>query len=154
MPSHYLNQCWSIVNWIVGNKLKWNLNRNIYIFIQENAFENVIWEMAIMYRTQYGKVLDILLNLIIMMTSWQGIMFCNTVALWGESTNIHHQWWIPITERQWCGDIFFICLNKLLNKQSFYWWFDNMPMWYHSNVLQMSSWSTKYTYSLRKISLQ
>ena len=38
---HYLNQCWNIVNWTLGKKLQWNLNRNLYIFIQENAFENV-----------------------------------------------------------------------------------------------------------------
>ena len=31
MPSHYLNQCWNIVNWIIGNKLQWNLNRNTHI---------------------------------------------------------------------------------------------------------------------------
>ena len=28
-----------------GDKLQWNRNRNLYIFIQENAFENV-WRMA------------------------------------------------------------------------------------------------------------
>ena len=31
-PSHYLNQRWFIVNWTLGNKFKWNLNRNSYIF--------------------------------------------------------------------------------------------------------------------------
>ena len=36
VPSPYLNQCWNIVN------LKWNS----YIFIQENAFENVVCVMA------------------------------------------------------------------------------------------------------------
>ena len=30
------------------NKLQWNLNRNSNIFIQENAFESVFWEMAAM----------------------------------------------------------------------------------------------------------
>ena len=45
-PSHYLNQCWNIVNWTLGNKLQWNLNRNLYIFIQENPLENVVWKMA------------------------------------------------------------------------------------------------------------
>ena len=34
-----LNQCWNIVNWTLRNKLQWNLNRNSYVFIQENAFE-------------------------------------------------------------------------------------------------------------------
>ena len=27
-PSHYLNQCWNIVNCTHGNKLQWNFNRN------------------------------------------------------------------------------------------------------------------------------
>ena len=27
-------------------ELQWNFNRNLYIFIQENAFENVVWKMA------------------------------------------------------------------------------------------------------------
>ena len=39
---HYLNQCWSIVNWTIGNNVPWNLHRNLYISIQENAFENVV----------------------------------------------------------------------------------------------------------------
>ena len=28
------------------NKPQWNLNQNSYIFIQENAIENVVWKMA------------------------------------------------------------------------------------------------------------
>ena len=55
-PSHYLNQCWNIVNWILGNKLQWNFNRNSNIFIQENALENVVCEMAsILSRPQCVK---------------------------------------------------------------------------------------------------
>ena len=30
-----------------GNKLQLNSNRNSYIFIQENALENVVWEMSV-----------------------------------------------------------------------------------------------------------
>ena len=45
-PSHYLNQCWNIVNWTLRNKLQWNFNRNSNMFIQENAHENVVCEMA------------------------------------------------------------------------------------------------------------
>ena len=41
-PSHYLIQCCNIVIWTHGNKLQLNFNQNPYIFIQENAFENVI----------------------------------------------------------------------------------------------------------------
>ena len=43
--SQYLYQCWLIVNWTIRNKLQWNLYSDI-IFIQENAFENVVREMA------------------------------------------------------------------------------------------------------------
>ena len=47
--SHYLNQYWNIVNWTLRN----NLNRNLYIFIQVNAFGNVAWKMAaILFRPQ------------------------------------------------------------------------------------------------------
>ena len=48
-PSQYLNQCWYIVNWTPGNKPQWNLDRNWYIFIQENIFENDVWEMAAIF---------------------------------------------------------------------------------------------------------
>ena len=45
-PSHYLNQWWNIVNWTLRNKLQWHFNRNLNIFIQENALEDVVCEMA------------------------------------------------------------------------------------------------------------
>ena len=45
-PIHYLNQCWHIVNWTLGDKLKWIFNQNSNILIQANAFENVICKMA------------------------------------------------------------------------------------------------------------
>ena len=45
-PSHYLGLCWDIVNWTIGNKLQWNRNRNLHIFIPENAFENVVRKLA------------------------------------------------------------------------------------------------------------
>ena len=46
MPSHYLNQCWNVLNSNPRNKFQWNRNRNSYIFIQGKAFENIICEMA------------------------------------------------------------------------------------------------------------
>ena len=53
-PRHYLNQHWLIVNWTVRNKYRCNLNQNKNIFIQENAFENIVCEMtAILSRPQY-----------------------------------------------------------------------------------------------------
>ena len=39
-------KCSNIVNWTLGNKFQWNLNRNSSIFIQQNGFENVVWKMA------------------------------------------------------------------------------------------------------------
>ena len=47
MPSHYLNQCWNILNLTLNlNKLQRNLKPNSYIFIQENASEHVVWKMV------------------------------------------------------------------------------------------------------------
>ena len=49
-------QWWYIVNWNLKNKLKGNYNRNSNIFIQENAFENLVCEMAaILSRPQCVK---------------------------------------------------------------------------------------------------
>ena len=31
VPSHYLNQCWHIVNWTIRNKIQWNIDRNSII---------------------------------------------------------------------------------------------------------------------------
>ena len=42
VPSLYLNQCWNIVNWTLRNKLQWILNRNLYLFIEENALSKKI----------------------------------------------------------------------------------------------------------------
>ena len=51
-----LNLCWNIVSSTIRNKLQWNVNRNWCIFIQENAFENVVCEMsAILSRPQCVK---------------------------------------------------------------------------------------------------
>ena len=58
-PSHYLNQCWNIVNLTLRNKLQWNLNRNSNICIQENLFESVDCETAsILSRPQCVKLLE------------------------------------------------------------------------------------------------
>ena len=58
MPSHFLNQCWNIVNWTFGNKLQWNFNQNLNILIQEIVFENVVWKTAaILSRPQCVKCL-------------------------------------------------------------------------------------------------
>ena len=48
MPSHYLNQCWNVVNRTLGNRIQWNFNQNTMIFIQENGFENAVCKMVAM----------------------------------------------------------------------------------------------------------
>ena len=54
--NHYLNQCWNIVNWTLGNKLQLNLNQNLYISIQINEVENVVRNLAaISFRLQCVK---------------------------------------------------------------------------------------------------
>ena len=45
-PSHYRNQGRNIANWTHRNKLQLNFNPNSYIFIQEDAFENVDRKIA------------------------------------------------------------------------------------------------------------
>ena len=42
----------------MGNKFQWNLNQDLYIFIQENAFDCVVCEMtAILSRPECVKCL-------------------------------------------------------------------------------------------------
>ena len=56
-PSHYLNECWYIVNWTLRKKCQWNINRNSNIFIQENAFVRVVCEIsAILSRSKCVKI--------------------------------------------------------------------------------------------------
>ena len=45
-PSHYLTQCWVIVNWTLRSNLQWIQNQNLKLFFHENASENIICEMA------------------------------------------------------------------------------------------------------------
>ena len=43
--SHYLKQCWLIVNWTFRNKRQWNFSQNRKLFVHENASENIVGEM-------------------------------------------------------------------------------------------------------------
>ena len=45
-PSHYLNQCWVIVNWTLRNKLKWKCSQNTKLFIHKNVSETIVCEMT------------------------------------------------------------------------------------------------------------
>ena len=55
-PSHYPNQCWNSFLWTPISKLRWNLHLNLYISVQDNAFENVGKMTSILSRPRYFKV--------------------------------------------------------------------------------------------------
>ena len=46
-PSHYLNQCWHIVNWIPGNKLRSNFILRTRVFMEKNQLKKMY------YKTQW-----------------------------------------------------------------------------------------------------
>ena len=46
MCQAYLNQCWVICNWAIGNIFQWNFNQNSTICIEKNPFENAVWNMS------------------------------------------------------------------------------------------------------------
>ena len=53
-----MSQCCNIVNSNLRIKFRWNLKRNWYISIQENAFENAVCEMASILSRPRGRYLD------------------------------------------------------------------------------------------------
>ena len=56
MTSHYLHQCWHIVNYSLGNNIQWNFNRNSKTLIQEYAFRNTVCKIAgILFEPQCAK---------------------------------------------------------------------------------------------------
>ena len=60
LPVRYQTITWTnadfFVNWTYRNKLQWNSNQNTTLFINENAFENVVCEMAaILYKGRWVK---------------------------------------------------------------------------------------------------
>ena len=60
MPSHYLCQCWNIVNCTLGHKFQWNFHQNATISIEENAFEYDVWKMvAILSQLQCVKCTEL-----------------------------------------------------------------------------------------------
>ena len=55
-PSHYLNQCCVIVNWILSNTLQWKFHQNTKPFIHKNAPEHIVCKMAaILFRGRWVK---------------------------------------------------------------------------------------------------
>ena len=68
-PSHYLNQCWLIVNWTLRHNFQWNVNQNTKLIIHENAFENIVCEMtAILSR---GRWVNWSSEMLLLFHQWQ-----------------------------------------------------------------------------------
>ena len=56
-PSHCLIQYWFSVNWALRNKLQWYSYRHSIIFIDENAFENIVCDFPTkLSRGRWGKI--------------------------------------------------------------------------------------------------
>ena len=84
-PSHYLNQCWNIVNCTHRNNFQWHFKRNSDIFSQENALEYVVCEMAaILSRPQCvkmkGKCICSTARRILIRSGWTS--FCDSKDAW------------------------------------------------------------------------
>ena len=91
----------------LGNKLRWNVNQNMKIFIQENELENIFKTTAIYFY-------------VFMMTSSNGNIFPVTGPLCGEFTGPgEFPTQRPVTRS---FDVFFdLRLNKRLSKQPWGW---------------------------------
>ena len=76
-----------IVNWILRNKLKWNLNWNVKFFIHKNASENIVCVMtAILSRERWvnGGTLAI------RHTYMKVTCFCYPPTLWRAHVSVNH----------------------------------------------------------------
>ena len=73
----YLNKSWNIINWNLRNKVKWNLKQNSYIFIQEDAHDNIVCELvSILFWPQCVKI---------SYTSWYQVSTLYTIKISNKS---------------------------------------------------------------------
>ena len=89
-PSHYLNQCWLIVNSTLRNKLQWNFNRNLNIFIQENAFENNTTKVWLIFKD--GDCLRICISVHNFLTSYCMKRHENMPPCTGNRVKSNYEW--------------------------------------------------------------
>ena len=103
VESHYLNQCWDIVNWTIRNKFQWNFIRNSFIFIQENAFENVVCKTAaILSRPQCVKL--VVVHRILHWPARPSIVCCITVMSSWSWTRVMNDLPIKMLRFEFCSD--------------------------------------------------
>ena len=113
MPSHYLNQCWNIVNWAPRKKLQLNFNGNSYIFIQQNPFQNVIWKSR-----PFCLGLNVLNNADNVGHDNAIIVFSPLVVL-----TLYAAWHItPVVIPYWSGsDPLYAAINNVLRSDGAHW---------------------------------
>ena len=137
MPSHYLNQCWLIVNWPLRNKLRRNLFQNTEIVIEENAclapsnylnqclFIDAVYGISLVFEYAHTE-------------SWwrhQMETFSALLAICAGNSPIPAQ--RPVTRS---FDVFFdLRLNKRLSKQWWGWWSETLsrPLWRNVHTCAM-----------------
>ena len=92
-PSHYVNQCWNMVNGTLRNKLQWNINRNSCIFIQENSLENVVCEMvSILSRPQCVNAYSLIaIGVTVWLSQFQENNHAQCVRMRKENLQLNHQ---------------------------------------------------------------
>ena len=137
--SHYQNQCYFVVNWAHGNKLRGKLKQNTAIFPQENEFEEVICK-------KFGNIVLASICKVTLMTycfyyfrSWwrhQMEPFFALLAICAGNSQVSCEFPTqrPVTRS---FDVFFdLHLNKRLSKQWRGWWFEtpSCPLLRHRNV--------------------
>ena len=93
-----------IVNWFLNNELQRNFNRNPYIFIQENAFENVVWKRRPFFiRAQCVKQ-ELVWSMILSEATRTGInvmSFCFYILIpWFNLTTIPNLFLLPLGIRR------------------------------------------------------
>ena len=111
MPSHYLNQCWNIVNWKLGNKFQWNRKGNSYIFIQQKAVENIVCKME-----TFCLGLNVLSHQVIFeLPITYGEADVSTQAV---STHSCEKWWEPQLSVQLLSVCTPSCLWEITNRRA------------------------------------
>ena len=148
-PSHYLPQCWVIVNWTLRKKLQWDINQNTKLFIHKRIIEYIVCEIAAIFSR--GRAVRLLLccykmtkhnttfhNLLKVtrqeksnVASWTPWPAHDDVIKW---KHFPRYWPLPVPGEFHAKrpvtrsfDVFFdLRLNKRLSKQSWGWWFETL----------------------------
>ena len=130
------------INSALSNTLQWNLDLNYNIFYEENAFEDVVCEIAaILSRGRWVNYKDEhhILEAIAKLFSWwrhQMETFSALLAICAGNSPVPSEFPTQRPVTRSFGVFFDQRLNKLLNKQSSGWWFETLPrpLSRHSNA--------------------